>query len=57
MINTNLAWGTHCRALISKCNRTVGVINRAVGFNAPVNVTISLYRNLVRSNLEYCSSV
>ena len=26
-------------------------------FNAPVNVTTSLYCTLVRSNLEYCSSV
>ena len=35
----------------------MGMIKRAVGFNARVNVTTSLYRTLVRSNLEYCSSV
>ena len=57
LINTNLTWGTHCRGLINKCNRTMGMIKRAVGFNAPVNVTTFLYRTLVRSNLEYCSSV
>ena len=57
MLNTNLAWGTHCRGLINKCNRAIGMIKRAVGFNAPVNVSTSLYRTLVRSNLEYCSSV
>ena len=57
LINTNLTWDTHCRGLINKCNRTMGMIKRAVGFNAPVNVTTSLYRTLVRSNLEYCSSV
>ena len=57
LINTNLTWGTHCRGLINKCNRAMGMIKRAVGFNAPVNVTTSLYRTLVRSNLEYCSSV
>ena len=57
LINTNLTWGTHCRGLINKCNRTIRMIKRAVGFNAPVNVTTSLYRTLVRSNLEYCSSV
>ena len=33
------------------------MIKRAVGFNAPVNVTTSLYRTLVQSNWEYCSSV
>ena len=37
--------------------RTMGMNKRAVGFIAPVNVTTSLYRTLVRSNLEYCSSV
>ena len=57
LINNNLTWGTHCRGLINKCNRTMGMIKRAVGFNAPVNVTTSLYCTLVRSNLEYCSSV
>ena len=56
-ININLAWGSHCRGLINKCNRTMGMIKRAVGFIAPVNVTTSLYRTLVRRNLEYCSSV
>ena len=34
----------------------MGMIKRAVGFNAPVNVTTSLYRTLIRSNFEYCSS-
>ena len=57
LINTNLTWGTHCRGLINKCNRTMDMIKRAVGFNAPVDVTTSLYRTLVRSNLEHCSSV
>ena len=36
LINTNLTWGTHCRGLNNKCNRTMGMIKRAVGFNAPV---------------------
>ena len=57
LIKNNRTWGTHCRGLINKWNRTMGMIKRAVGFNAPVIVTTSLYRTLVRSNLEYCSSV
>ena len=32
LINTNLTWGTHSRGLINKCNRTMGMIKRAVGF-------------------------
>ena len=35
----------------------MGMIKRAVGFNVPLNITTSLYRTLVRSHLEYCSSV
>ena len=35
----------------------MGMIKRAAGFNIPVDVTTSMYRTLVRSNLEYCSSV
>ena len=35
----------------------MGMIKRAVDFIAPVDVTNSLYGTLVRSNLEYCSSV
>ena len=33
------------------------MIKRAAGCNAPVNVTTSLYRTLVLSNLEYLPSV
>ena len=50
LISTNLTWGTHCRGLNNKCNKTMGMIKREVGFNAPVHVTTSLYRTLVRSN-------
>ena len=35
----------------------MGMIKRYVVCNARVNVTTSLYRTLVRSSLEYCSSV
>ena len=30
-IITNLTWGLHCRGLINTCNRTMGMIKRAVG--------------------------
>ena len=33
------------------------MIKWAVGFNAPFNVTTTLYRTLVRCNSEYCFSV
>ena len=33
MMNTNLALGRHCRVFITECNRTMGMIKRAVGFN------------------------
>ena len=56
-INTNLEWGSHWGRLINKCNRTKGMIKLPVCFNAPAHATTSLYRTLVQSNLEYCSSV
>ena len=46
LINTKHVWGTHCRGLINKCYRTMGMIKRAVGFNAPVNVTTFGTQNL-----------
>ena len=31
-ITINLKWGRHAGGLINKCNRTMGMIGRAVGF-------------------------
>jgi len=43
--------------VVNKCNKKLGMIKRTIGFNAPVNVSKTLYLALVRSDLEYASSV
>ena len=35
----------------------MGMIKRSVGYKAPINVTSYLYKTLVLSNLEHCSTV
>ena len=35
----------------------MGLIKRTIGYAAPVRVSKTLYSALIRSNLEYCSSV
>ena len=51
-INTEFTRSPHAKALLNKCNRTMGMIKRAASLNVPVNITTSLHRTLV-----YCSSL
>ena len=52
-----LTWKFHIQNIISKANSTLGFIKRSVGFHAPLSVKKALYMSLVRSKLEYCSTV
>ena len=54
---SDLSWNTHINALVSKCNRIMGMVKCSVGYKAPINVTSYVYSTLVRSNLEHCSTV
>ena len=56
-ISQDLSWGTHVSSLVSKCNQTMGLIKRAVGFRLAPSLTTTLYQSLVRSQIEYASSV
>ena len=56
-ISNTLSWGSQVSSLVSKCNQTMGLIKRAVGFRAPPSLTCNLYQSLVRSKIEYASSV
>ena len=56
-VTSDLSWNSHINALVSKCNRMMGMIKRSVGYKAPINVISYLYSTLVRSNLEHCSTV
>ena len=54
-ISSKLDWNTHINNVVKKCNRKLGLIKHAVGFNTPVNVTKALYLALIRSDLEFGS--
>lgn len=55
--DNNLKFTTHVNSIISKANKLCGVIKRAVGYRAPQNVKVQLYKSLVRPNLEYSTQV
>ena len=56
-VTSDLSWNSPINALVSKCNRMMGMIKRSVGYKTHINVTSYLYGTLVRSNLEHCSTV
>jgi len=57
LISNDLSWGAQVNEAVSKCNKLMGMVKRTVGYSAPPRVTLALYQSLVRSNLEYASSV
>jgi hypothetical protein len=56
-ISSTLVWDDHVNRVVAKCNKKLGMIKRAIGFTAPPNVSKTLYAALIRSDLEYGSSV
>lgn len=55
IIDNTLSWNKHVNTTVAKANQALGLIKRTVGFNAPDNVKLQLFKSLVRSKLEYCS--
>ena len=56
-ISSSLVWNDHVKRVVNKCNKKLGMIKRAIGFNAPERVTKTLFTALVRSDVEYASSL
>ena len=56
-ISSSLVWNDHIRRVVNKCNKQIGMIKRAIGFNAPEKVSKSIFTALVRSDVEYGSSL
>jgi hypothetical protein len=42
-ISHDLSWGCQIKSLVSKCNQTMGMIKRSVGFRAAPSLTCKLY--------------
>ena len=53
----NLLWAKHVKDILAKPNRTMGLINRTLGYHALENIKCQMYLALVRSKLEYCTQV
>ena len=57
MFDTTLSFKTHISSIVAKANRVSGMIKRSIGYSAPLSVKLTLYKSLVRPNLEYNSQV
>lgn len=55
-ITFNLAWDAHVEYVANNANRMLGYLRRNF-HNAPSSLKLLLYKTLVRSKLEYASSV
>ena len=57
VIDNRTSWKKHIEGTVSKANRVLWLLKRALGFNAPSSVSKQLYESFVRSLLEYCPQV
>ena len=55
-INNNLSWGQHCANIAAKGNRSLGMLRRNLR-TTNINLKSVAYKGLVRSGLEYASTV
>lgn len=55
-LTTDLSWTMHVSSIILNANRMLGYIKRNFSM-APASVKLLMYKSLVRSKLEYASSV
>ena len=57
IVDTKLSWRPHIDHIVKKANRVCGMVKRSVGYNAPSNVKLQLYKTLCRPNIEYSSQI
>ena len=57
IVDKTLSWSSHIEAIVNKSKKVCGAIKRTVGYNAPLNVKLQLYKSLCRPNLEFSSQV
>jgi len=56
-VKSNLTWNSHVIRTVAKANQMLGFIKRSIGYKSNTDIRKTLYLSLVRSVLEYCSSV
>ena len=52
-VSTKLSWNNHIDVIISKANKMLGMIKRTCNNECDRKTLITLYKSLVRSQLEY----
>jgi hypothetical protein len=55
-LSHNMSWDTHINNITSKANKILGFLKRNLKINQEETKSLA-YKSMVRSNLEYCSSV
>jgi hypothetical protein len=56
-IATNLRWSSHINTIVTKAHQRLGLIIRTLGYDAPQQAKKNAYVAMVRSILEYGSSI
>ena len=57
IIDETLSFTAHIDSILNKCSKVCGMIKRSVGFSAPVNVKLQLYKTLCRSIMDFSSQL
>ena len=57
IVTHDLTWSRHINCKLSKSNKNLGMVKRAVGYKAPVATKKCFYLSLVRSVLDYASII
>lgn len=55
-ITSNLTWSLHIQNIINNANRMLGYLRRNF-YNAPLELKLLLFKTLIRSKLEYATTV
>ena len=57
VVDHTLSFNDHIESIVNKTKKVCGMVKRAVGYNAPSNVKLQLYKSVCRPNVEYSSQV
>jgi hypothetical protein len=57
VIQSDLGWGEHVQTVVGSANKVWGMIRRICGWGASNSLYRMLYQTLVRSRLEYGTTV
>ena len=56
-MQSDMTWNKHVDSIVSSANRKWALVRRVIGINGNQKTLTTLYQTLIRSQLEYCSTV